>query len=199
MKRLLLLIIISILLSDCNKITDEWFYTRVKGYVRAWEFIPDATVVILKAKRKKSTPVYEEFRRISTDENGFFEIRFKADKDFVYCAYAEKKEMCFVSDTFGFGNGQECEFVLNGNLNNHFKIHIKNVNPHDNNDKFMLWNYTLTGMNVDTVVNAHPWFQSHGNASYTFYWTVMKNYSQTNYSQSVFIKACSTDSLHIDY
>ncbi len=175
----------SILFLSCQE--DEHYQTTVVGRVIEFDThqpIAGATVFMVKTKNSNSLVHFSE---TTSDANGGFTASFVAEKDYTYYAYATYNNYLFHNFVYlPFGQTNNINILLSkpGVL----KVHVKNQNPFNGDDKLEIINsdyyfqpHVYNGTSIDSTV----YITRFGNMSNKVYWKVTKNDS-TIYFDSAF-------------
>jgi hypothetical protein len=134
------------------------------------------------------------FAQKKTDASGNFSFNFDMDEAKTYSidAYANMYNSVSGQTPIPFEEN-DYRFLLHPI--GFVKFHIKNVNPHDNNDYFFMNDRVLKGMLVDTSLI----FSNASNTSYTTNYYFIKNNQTTINNKTVWLTVFDTILVDINY
>lgn len=198
----LLLLLIPFLLT-CKKITEEWFATKVEGYVKEYysgKVIVNADVFVKYTDNVRGDITVEQ---IQTDANGYYSIKFHADKDYDYFVIVIKTPYQFGDNYHKIKKGTKNNIELKIKGYNHIPFIIENIQPFDDNDEIKIntfgtdlsWNFerTFKGKEIDYFDELGGYI----NTKINFSWEVTKNKIITKYSKDILITENKMDTLFI--
>jgi hypothetical protein len=197
-KFLFVLISCSFLMAQCHKEANN--FIKVSGKVL--EF--GSTKPIANAK----VGIYEEggaflgttwtklVDSTHTDVNGFYNIdkpNIDVGSSFYISAAAEKYYTFEPTKYLSTGKAVTNEIILDPFA--WIKIHVKNVNPFDTNDKIIINGSTYTGKNFEQDFT----YKIIGNKNFSIEWSVQRNNISTSFSDSTKVVAHDTSKYEIRY
>jgi hypothetical protein len=182
-------------------------YTKISGIVRdagKGTPIPDAKVIlyIKEGIAFNSGPGFP-IDTIISDANGYYEYVFNHELGYIYSVQAEKTGYWEVEPTSDFIEGKETEVNLHIYPLAWLKIHVKNVNPFDENDLLTAYTNHLTGsspensygINIDFIVIQ----EIKGNKKVPLIWWVTKNNIYQEFRDTIYCEGHKTTEYELFY
>lgn len=198
MHKLLYLLLVLVLFSDCKK---KLLNTTIEGYVTDYytgEPIAGAEVLLIESKIKCNEFRVIETQRVSaiTNEIGYYKIKYKMFSgkrtDWIYASKDDeyfKAQADFPPD-YDYCKDKQLKPGQKNRIDIRMKgksttvYHIKNITPFNQDDLFNWGNHLLEGMNVDTII-----YNRNNLGPYTarLIWEVTKNNVTNTFEDSVFV------------
>jgi hypothetical protein len=181
-------------------------YTKISGVVRdagKGTPIPDAKVIlyIKEGIAFNSGPGFP-IDTIISDANGYYEYIFNHELGYIYSVQAEKTGYWEVEPTSDFINGRETEVNLHIYPLAWLKIHVKNVNPFDENDNISIAEFCentypqFRGRDVDNIIIC----EVHGNTEFNLLWWIYRNNSAgVRYEENIYCEGHKTTEYELFY
>lgn len=194
-------IVMLLFLTDCRKITRV---TDVSGTVYdAVTMAPLANIKVFLLTQAEgalgagASPVMD----ISTDHDGHYSFKFKADRNYMYSLLAtDSRHLSGQAAMDNFKDNKNVNIKLNPAA--YIKLHLKNTSPFDANDLLVVKNsyalyygLSLTGMATDTILL----LQEPGNDNTLIHWSVKKNGITTYDDSTMYCAGFDTTLLDINY
>ncbi len=191
-------------ISSCDDNEPVLQPTTVKGQVLEYGTntpIPYAKVRLLRQEAiwggGGSTSVYDT---LSTNVNGFYEITFPESANYIYMFDAIKDgyyELVNPKDDFLPNRENNMNIILDPLA--WLKIHVKNVNPFNDQDY----------MNINGIVNYGPWYgrnideafikEARGNHENKLVWFITKDNVNTNHQELIYVPKGDTTLFELFY
>lgn len=181
-------------------------YTKISGIVRdagKGTPIPDAKVIlyIKEGIAFNSGPGFP-IDTIISDANGYYEYVFNHELGYIYSVQAEKTGYWEVEPTSDFIEGKETEVNLHIYPLAWLKIHVKNVNPFDENDNMQYaggWTGASPQDNFGTGVDFYDIIDVKGNKDISITWLVIRNNQMTQYWDTIYCEGHKTTEYELFY
>ncbi|MCW8967601.1 MAG: hypothetical protein OQK43_03515 [Flavobacteriales bacterium] len=130
----------------------------------------------------------------NTDVNG--RVTFKAEKNDESYSVKVPDGVDYFGDATSLKQGENNRVFLEASPFAYVRVHAKNVNPFDNNDRINIGGGFLYGANVDTIVIQGPF---KGTGTGNFGWNVIKNNVSTDFSIQLYFIGRDTINYTIEY
>ena len=206
---LITLILFSVLLlslGSCDDNTPEILpHTIVKGRVLEYgtnEPVAGAKVNLLGGEWSLGGSFGSIQDTFLTDADGYYEFTFKPKEGYIYYLDAEKEQYWDFIPTLDFSDYKENNLDIVLDPEAYLELHVKNINPFDNNDNIRysgFWSGGAAQDNLGVNIDFFDIKTVRGNRGVHIYWNVSKNGNSTFYEDTVYCKKHDMTSYEIFY